>query len=252
MKISKNLFPHFKEQIEVLEFLQDNILSKIPKEYKNYYAFGGGTALSLCYFQHRLSFDIDVFIYDNQLMNYINPSLYFEDIEEFIDDYIFMSHQINFVTKKGIYVNILSVNNLNIKKNIFLEISADKSILVETPEEIIAKKIIYRKKDNKVRDLFDIAFAIYKDKNFLKKLIEMKYINKNDLKDLYLAIQKVDEKEIEEELKIISPLKKIDNIILIIKKVLKIVTIRNNFNHCGNFSGKLQNRINRKYDNIGI
>ena len=63
MKISKSLLQHFKPQIEALEFLQKHILSKIPKEFKNYYAFGGGTALSLCYFQHRLSFDIDIFVF---------------------------------------------------------------------------------------------------------------------------------------------------------------------------------------------
>jgi predicted nucleotidyltransferase component of viral defense system len=65
MKISKNLFPYFKQQIQVLEFLQKHIFSKIPKEFKKYYAFGGGTALSLCYFHHRLSFDVDIFIYPN-------------------------------------------------------------------------------------------------------------------------------------------------------------------------------------------
>ena len=43
MKISKNLLQHFKLQIETLEFLQKNIFSKIPKGFKNYYAFGGGT-----------------------------------------------------------------------------------------------------------------------------------------------------------------------------------------------------------------
>ena len=41
------------------------LFSKIPKEFKKYYAFGGGTALSLCYFHHRLSFDVDIFIYPN-------------------------------------------------------------------------------------------------------------------------------------------------------------------------------------------
>jgi len=66
MKISDRLFPYFKEQIETLEFLESNVLSKIPKSFKKYYAFGGGTALSLCYYQHRLSFDIDLFVYDNQ------------------------------------------------------------------------------------------------------------------------------------------------------------------------------------------
>jgi len=215
VKISKNLLPFFKNQISTLELLQKNIFSKFPKEFKNYYAFGGGTALSLCYFQHRLSFDVDIFIYDNQLMNYIDPKIYFEEIEDIIDDYICMSHQINMITKDGIYINILSVENLNPKKEKFLKLK-ENSILVETPEEIIAKKIIHRKNDNKVRDLFDIAYAINNNENFLNNLLKLKYIAKFDLKELYQSIKKVNKKEIEEELKIISPFKKLDNIILII------------------------------------
>jgi hypothetical protein len=73
-------------------------------------------------------------VHDVQLMNYINPQIFFEDIEDEIDDYISMSHQINMITKDGIYVNILSVENLNPNKNNFLEIKND-SILVETPEQ---------------------------------------------------------------------------------------------------------------------
>jgi len=224
MKISKNLLQHFKPQIEALEFLLKHIFSRIPKEFKSYYAFGGGTALSLCYFQHRLSFDIDIFIYDAQLMNYINPQIFFEDIEDEIDDYMCMSHQINMITKDGIYVNILSVKNLNPNKKDILNLN-NNSILVETPEEIIAKKIIHRKNDNKVRDLFDIAFALHLDRNFLNKLLKLKYIDKNDLVELYQAIQKVNEKEIEEELKIISPFKKINNIIFIIRNAIESCNI---------------------------
>ncbi len=220
MKISKNLLPYFKNQISTLEFLQDYIFSNIPKEFKNYYAFGGGTALSLCYFHHRLSFDVDIFIYDNQLMNYINPKIYFEDIENFVDDYMSMSHQINMITKDGIYINILSVENLNPKKDNYLKLRKSH-ILVETPEEIIAKKIIFRKKDNKVRDLFDIAYAIHQNKNFLKNLLDLNYITKQDLNELYNAIKKVDEKEIKEELEIISPFKKINNIIFLIQKSIE-------------------------------
>jgi len=220
MKISKNLLQYFKSQIETLEFLQKNIFSRIPKEFKNYYAFGGGTALSLCYFQHRFSFDIDIFVYDAQLMNYINLQIFFEDIEDEVDDYMCMSHQINMITKSGIYVNILSVKNLNPNKKDVLELN-NNSILVETPEEIIAKKIIFRKNENKVRDLFDIAFAIHYDSDFLNKLLETNYITKNDLEELYEAITRVDKNEIREELEIISPFKKIDNILTIIENGIK-------------------------------
>ena len=167
---------------------------------------------------------MDIFIYDAQLINYINPQIFFEDIEDEIDDYMCMSHQINMITKDGIYVNILSVENLNPNKKDVLELN-NNSILVETPEEIIAKKIIFRKNENKIRDLFDIAIAIHNDNDFLNKLLKLKYIDKNDLVELYQAIQKVDEKEIEEELKIISPFKKINNIIFIIRNAIESCNI---------------------------
>jgi len=131
--LEKKLFKYLDKDEKII-FLQKakDIFSKIPKEFKKYYAFRGGTALSLCYFQHRLSFDIDIFIYDAQLMDYINPKIYFEDIVDEIDDYLCMSHQINMVTKDGIYVNILSVENLNPNKKEVLELNKN-SILVETP-----------------------------------------------------------------------------------------------------------------------
>ncbi len=70
-----------------------------------------------------------------------------------------------------VYINILSVENLNPKKEKFLKLK-ENSILVETPEEIIAKKIIHRKNDNKVRDLFNIAYAINNNENFLNNLLK--------------------------------------------------------------------------------
>jgi predicted nucleotidyltransferase component of viral defense system len=150
-------------------------------------------------------------------MNYINPHIFFEDIEDEIDDYICMSHQINMITKDGIYVNILSVENLNPNKKELLKLN-NNSILVETPEEIIAKKIIFRKNDNKVRDLFDIAYAINNESYFLDRLLKINYITKKDLKELYEAIKKVNEKDIDKELEIISPFKKINNILSVIEK----------------------------------
>jgi predicted nucleotidyltransferase component of viral defense system len=55
---------NYQEQIIALElFFKD----AFPKTLlKDIIKFGGGTALSIYYFQHRLSFDIDLFLTDQQ------------------------------------------------------------------------------------------------------------------------------------------------------------------------------------------
>jgi len=46
------------------------------------WSFGGGTAFSYCYYQHRMSYDIDIFLEDfsaitfNQELDYLNSYLY--------------------------------------------------------------------------------------------------------------------------------------------------------------------------------
>lgn len=53
---------HYKEQIIALDlFFKESGAKHIPS---SKIIFGGGTALAIYYFQHRLSFDIDLFVSD--------------------------------------------------------------------------------------------------------------------------------------------------------------------------------------------
>ncbi|BDR28519.1 hypothetical protein HSHS1_12800 [Helicobacter suis HS1] len=45
--------------------------------------FGGGTALSMYYFQHRLSFDIDLFVNDAQCLGFFSPKLWIDNCSHF-------------------------------------------------------------------------------------------------------------------------------------------------------------------------
>jgi len=47
-----------------------NIAYQILEDYSiTEWSFGGGTALSYCYYQHRMSYDIDIFIEDFSAIN---------------------------------------------------------------------------------------------------------------------------------------------------------------------------------------
>lgn len=44
-------------------------------------------------------------------------------------------------------------------------------IYIESLENIIVKKIIFRKIDNKIRDIFDIVVVLYNDNNLFDKFL---------------------------------------------------------------------------------
>lgn len=68
---------NYVEQIKALElFFKDAFSSTIDR---NVIKFGGGTALSIYYFQHRLSFDIDLFLTDQQYLSYFSPKHWIEE-----------------------------------------------------------------------------------------------------------------------------------------------------------------------------
>lgn len=121
----------------------------------NLWAFGGGTVL-MQKFNHRQSKDIDIFFQNPQLLNYISPRV--NDAVE--GDLIACHEQYNYtklVFREGELDFIVSS-----------QISAEKPTLrkicgipvnVEHPVEIIAKKIHYRAKEFKPRDVFDLAMV---------------------------------------------------------------------------------------------
>jgi len=137
-------------------------------------ALGGGTALSAFYWQHRFSTDIDIFIYSSQKNVLIKI-----DPKNANDALKLRLSKINYegdLKKHPIYTEVaIDANN----KMQFFTVKGftavpyakvrlwGKDILVESVEEIIAKKVYYRCGDANSRDLFDIAVAIYKDPTIL-------------------------------------------------------------------------------------
>ena len=170
--------------------------------------FGGGTALAIYYFQHRLSFDIDLFVTDVQILNYLSPKHWIDETNKFnTSKYIDLSNHIRVLEKKNnIKVDVLVSQNassdylLDNSKVIFTS-----DVYVESIEDIIAKKIVYRRNDNLTRDIIDIAIAIKLKDGILQNMLERGLINKLDLKELKTSLENLDKTTFEEEIEIVAP-----------------------------------------------
>lgn len=84
---------HYKEQINALEIFYP-IINKAIQTKNPHITFGGGTALAMYYFGHRLSFDIDLFVNDIQYMKFLSPKLWINEDFNFNDRYIEQAHHI--------------------------------------------------------------------------------------------------------------------------------------------------------------
>jgi len=119
------------------------------------WSFGGGTALMLKY-RHRYSKDIDIFLRDPQFIGHMSPRLSpaaeaetsdYEEAGEFVK-----------LRLKGGEIDFIATGWLT-GEPFRAETVMARSVNVETPAEIIGKKIRYRASTFKARDLFDFAIV---------------------------------------------------------------------------------------------
>ncbi len=195
---------NYQEQITALElFFQDAFPKIVPKDVLK---FGGGTALSIYYFQHRLSFDIDLFLTDQQYLSYFSPKHWIEDTSNFNgSQYIDTHNHIGVVSANDIKVDLLVDSSSNAilidkTKTIF---SFD--IRIESIEDILAKKIVFRKKDNKARDIFDIAVALQNDENIFNNLLKNGRVTKEDLRIFQTALESINMQKYKIAIELIEP-----------------------------------------------
>ena len=191
----------FSKQKAMLEatllLLEENNLNKVS-------TLGGGTALASYYWNHRYSTDIDIFIYDKvDKKHLLKESTWSEKVKTEMKsigyDGNFRNHPIysEIVIDEECKIQFFDV----VKKSHipYQEVNLwGHKLLIDTVEEIIAKKIYYRADKGNSRDLFDIAIAFNKEPNILTKTLLTKnkvitlfetvsniYSNQS-LKDLYL------------------------------------------------------------------
>ena len=208
MKNVEFIKEHYSEQIRALNSFIQDAYSFLPNQDYSTIRFGGGTALAIYYFQHRLSFDIDLFVTDVQILNYLSPKYWIDETNKFnTSKYIDLSNHIRVLDKKNnIKVDVLVSQNpsseylLDDSKVIF-----NSDIYVESIEDIIGKKIVYRRNDNLTRDIIDIAIAIKLKDSLLQNMLERGLINEIDLKELKNSLKNLDKTTFEEEIEIVAP-----------------------------------------------
>lgn len=125
---------------------------------KNFYnfTFGGGTALAARY-NHRNSKDVDIFLPDAQILTYLTPRLN-ADAENVSDNYSEASNfiKLNIGEQEIDFILAPNITGVAPKKMVFEHID----VYVDAPEEIIAKKLLYRAESLKVRDIYDTAVVL--------------------------------------------------------------------------------------------
>lgn len=120
------------------------------------WTFGGGTALML-QIDHRESFDVDIFLDDPQLLPYLNPRTQGYTLDINPDGYeTDGSRTLKIVFENVGEIDFICAPRLTDNPTVKAAVRG-RDVLLETPAEIIAKKIYYRGAAMQPRDMFDIA-----------------------------------------------------------------------------------------------
>lgn len=136
--------------------------SNIPKKD---WSFGGGTVLAQKY-NHRESKDIDIFFRDPQFLTYISPRLN-DACENQLNLYAEQSNFVKLTFNEG---EIDFIVSRQISEAIpTLQKIQGYHIYVDSPIEIMAKKVVYRADNFTPRDMFDLAFVYSMEKHLLLK-----------------------------------------------------------------------------------
>lgn len=124
------------------------------------WTLGGGTMLWLR-FRHRESHDIDIFLTDPQLLGALSPRLNGQTeklVHERGGTHVEQSNFLKLAFAEG-DIDFVVAPHLTTPYAEPGEIDG-RAVSIETPQEILAKKLLYRADDFTARDLFDLAFLI--------------------------------------------------------------------------------------------
>lgn len=120
------------------------------------WSFGGGTALML-QILHRDSHDIDLFIDDAQYLPYLNPQTQDYDLELAPTDYeTDGTRALKIVFDDVGEIDFICCEPVTETPSVLTQIRK-RAVLLETPAEILAKKVMFRGTHLQPRDMFDIA-----------------------------------------------------------------------------------------------
>jgi len=215
----------FKDQEQLLE-----IAIQICEDYNaSEFTFGGGTMLSAGYYNHRMSFDIDIFSEDFSFISNLIEN------KNLICDSLGISYN-NIEASPSAITFILSSENAGLKLDFIYSESLTKNpyeqmnilnqsnVKVQTAQEIIARKLKYREILT-VRDFVDFSY-VQENSNMIKKL-QLEYIEGVDLEryiDLVDQFTSLDQGIINDALKYldISSVQSYQNIKDNIKSIIEL------------------------------
>lgn len=120
------------------------------------WSFGGGTALML-QIAHRESHDIDLFIGDAQYLPFLNPETQGYGLDIAPTDYETDGTRALKIVFDGVgEIDFICCDPVSEAPFALSEIRG-RSVRLETPSEILAKKVVFRGAQLQPRDMFDIA-----------------------------------------------------------------------------------------------
>jgi hypothetical protein len=125
------------------------------------WAFGGGTAMRLVY-NHRESKDIDIFLNDSTVLNGLSPRIN-DSTAALTRDYTEQSNYVKLRFPEGEIDFIIGTRLLHDVPYERRTIRR-RDVAIEQPVEIVAKKCFYRAADFAVRDVFDLAVLLSRDR----------------------------------------------------------------------------------------
>jgi len=117
---------------------------------------GGGTVLMMR-LHHRLSRDVDLFLHDAQWLARLTPRLN-DRVAEMVRDYSEQANSLKLVLSEGDIDFVVAGSVTGAQPQETFEFGG-REIVLETTEEILAKKLFFRAALLKPRDAFDLVAA---------------------------------------------------------------------------------------------
>ncbi|MEO5677932.1 MAG: nucleotidyl transferase AbiEii/AbiGii toxin family protein [Usitatibacter sp.] len=157
------------------------------------WTFGGGTALMMMY-NHRFSRDIDIFVGDPQILGHLTPRLS-PAAESLTDQYDESGEWVKLRLPEG-EIDFIGTGWLTPSPSTAVTILG-RAVQVETPAEIVAKKVHHRADTFKARGLFDLATVYEHDRKSLHSIQPILAGRRNALLDRVKRHRKALEEEYE-------------------------------------------------------
>lgn len=140
------------------------------------WSLGGGTALMFHYW-HRESKGIDIFLSNAQHLTALSPRLN-NYTKEMCTDYRETSNSVRLVLGEK-EINFIVAPNLSGWKPVEVEIESI-NLLLEQPEEILAKKFYYYTARLKIKDLYDAFIVLNSKRAESAKAVLRKFLNRKE------------------------------------------------------------------------